>query len=160
MVLKLRDRILAVPGADSRPLTPDEMLRLAEDVDLAELELGEYRCFSNEGYARNTVLKTDQFELVVICWQAGQRSTIHDHGESQCLYLVTGGTMTEEVYERAGNGDARLTLTRDWGQGAITIADGPTIHRVCNHTDEDLVTVHLYSPPLPMPPNTFEATAE
>ena len=45
---------------------------------------------------------------------------------------VTGGTMTEEIYAR-GNEPGRATLveSRDWGRGEITIADGPTIHRVC-----------------------------
>jgi hypothetical protein len=67
--------------------------------------------------------------------------------------------MAEEIYESTGEpGVVRLVESRDWGRGESTIADGPTIHRVCNNSDEDLVTIHLYSPPLPNPPNTFEVS--
>ena len=159
-MFRLRDRILSGPGGTERPLTPHEMLQFAAEVDLSKLELGEYESFRDEGYARNTVLRNDHLELVVIGWKAGQASTIHDHGESYCLYLVTGGTMTEEIYEAVENGRAQVVESRDWHRGDITLADGPTVHRVSNHTREDLVTVHLYSPPLRMPPRNYEAVAE
>ena len=155
---KLRDRILDLgPGGSERPLTREEMLAWAAAVDLDAVDLDGYCSFCDERYTRNPVLKNEHFELVVICWKAGQKSPIHDHGVSNCLYVVTGGTMSEEIYERAGqNGHVRMVESRAWGRGDHTIADGPTIHRVCNDSDEDLVTIHLYSPPLPDPPNTFE----
>ena len=34
------------------------------------------------------------------------------------------------------------------GRGEITIASGPTIHRISNPTEKDLFTIHIYSPPL------------
>lgn len=157
MVEKLRDRILSNgPGGVERPLTRDEMLAWAADVDLDAVDLSCHCEFHADRYARNCVLKNEHFELVVICWRAGQVSPIHDHGESNCLYLVTGGTMTEEIYSRSETpGRVTLVESREWACGDVTIADGPTIHRVCNHTGQDLVTIHLYSPPLPDPPNTF-----
>ena len=158
MVSRLRDRILTGPGGVERPLTREEMLAWAAEVDLDAVDLSCHCEFSDDAYARNGVLKNDHFELVVICWKAGQVSPIHDHGESNCLYLVTGGTMTEEIYRRGDQPErAALVESREWGRGDVTIADGPTIHRVCNHSSEDLVTIHLYSPPLPDPPNTYSA---
>jgi cysteine dioxygenase len=158
MVEKLRDRILDLgPGGSERPLTREEMLAWAAAVDLDAVDLDGYCSFSDESYTRNPVLKNEHLELVVICWRAGQKSPIHDHGVSNCLYVVTGGTMAEEIYESTGQlGVVKLVESRDWGRGESTIADGPTIHRVCNLSDHDLVTIHLYSPPLPVPPNTFK----
>jgi len=165
MVEKLRARLLEGPGGVERPFTPDEMLAAAAAVDLDALDLRAHVGFRDDGYARNVVTRNEHFELVVICWKAGQSSPIHDHGRSYCLYLVTDGEMCEEVYERAGtaaggesgNGDrVRCTVRRSWPRGAITLAEGRTIHRVLNRTDRDLVTVHVYSPPLPFPPRTFE----
>jgi len=156
MVEKLKERLLRGPGGVERPFTPDEMLAAAHAVDLDELVLAPHVRFSDDAYARNVVERNDHFELVVICWKAGQSSPIHDHGKSNCLYLVTDGEMREEVFERDGGAAVRCTVRRTWPRGAITIADGPTIHRVCNRSDRDLVTVHLYSPPLPFPPRTFD----
>jgi cysteine dioxygenase len=147
MVLKLRDRILAGPGGVTRPLTSEEMEVIARSADLKTLDLSGYRRFQDECYARNTVLLNGQCELVVICWQPGQMSAIHDHGSSYCLYLVIEGTMVEERY-RLKDGKPEKTDERSFKRGDITIAAGDSVHRINNRTGKDLVTVHIYSPPL------------
>ena len=147
MVLKLCDRILAGPGGVKRPLTPQEMEAIARSADLKTLDLSGYRRFQDECYARNTVLLNDQCELVVICWQPGQMSAIHDHGSSYCLYLVIDGTMVEERY-RLKDGKPEKQDERSFGRGDITIASGDSVHRINNRGDKQLVTVHIYSPPL------------
>lgn len=147
MVLKLRDRILAGPGGMTRPFTSAEMEALARSVDLKTLDLSGYRRFQDECYARNTVLLNDQCELVVICWQPGQMSAIHDHGSSYCLYLVVEGVMVEERY-RLKDGKPEKLDERSFGRGDITIAKGDSVHRINNRGEKQLVTVHIYSPPL------------
>jgi cysteine dioxygenase len=147
MVLKLRDRILAGPGGVKRPLTAPEMEALARSVDLGTLDLAGYRRFQEECYARNTVLLNDQCELVVICWRPGQMSAVHDHGSSHCLYLVIEGTMVEERY-RLRDGEPEPVDERSFGRGDITIAKGDSVHRINNRGGKELVTVHIYSPPL------------
>ena len=37
---------------------------------------------------------------------------------------------------------------RGFGRGDISVSAGHEIHRIHNRTDTDLVTVHIYSPPL------------
>jgi cysteine dioxygenase len=147
MVKKLRDRILAGPGGVERPLTAAEMEALARSVDLRTLDLSGYRRFQEECYARNTVLLNDHCELVVICWQPGQMSAVHDHGGSNCLYLVIDGTMVEERY-RLRDGKPEPVDERSFGRGDITIAAGDSVHRINNRGGRELVTVHIYSPPL------------
>jgi cysteine dioxygenase len=147
MVLKLRDRILEGPGGVKRPLTAAEMEALARSVDLKTLDLTGYRRFQDECYARNTVLLNDQCELVVICWRPGQMSAVHDHGSSYCLYLVIEGTMVEERY-RLRDGKPEPVDERSFRRGDITIASGDSVHRINNRGEGDLVTVHIYSPPL------------
>jgi len=147
MVLQLRDRILAA-GGNTRPLTRDELLRLASEVDLRTLDLGEYECFQRRCYARNTVLLNDSFELVVICWLPGQASSVHDHGESLCLYLVVRGHMKEERFSRVEGKEPEPAESRRFGPGEITIAQGDEIHRISNDGEEQLTTLHVYSPPL------------
>jgi cysteine dioxygenase len=147
MVLKLRDRILAGPAGVSRPMTAAEMEAHARSVDLKTLDLTGYRRFQDECYARNTVLLNDHCELVVICWQPGQMSAVHDHGKSYCLYLVVEGVMVEERY-RLADGKPEPVDERSFRRGDITIAKGDSVHRINNRTDRQLVTVHIYSPPL------------
>src|SRR5262245_10777756 len=98
MALVLRDRLLASPAA-SRALDAEEMLAFGRSVDLEKLDLTGYCEFSEARYARNQILLTEHFELVVICWHPGQASSIHDHGRSNCLYVVAQGQMQEEMFE-------------------------------------------------------------
>ena len=149
MVLKLRDAILASPAGNERALTETEMVELAAAVDLETLDFGDYGKFQRRCYARNTVLLNDHIELVVICWDGGQASSIHDHGDSNCLYLVTQGLMQEEVYVmEEGAEEPVRTEVRQWDTGEITVASGSTIHRISNPNEHGLTTVHMYSPPL------------
>ncbi len=148
MVIQLRDRILLGPAGHERALTRDEMVELASGVDLDRLDLGEYRRFSRSCYARNRVVLNDHVELVVICWAPGQSSAIHDHGKSHCLYLVVEGEMHEERFRLNGSGKPEPTEERSYGPGDISVSAGHEIHRIHNRTGADLVTVHIYSPPL------------
>ena len=148
MALQLRERILASPAGSQRSLTREELLDLARSVELAKLELREYRRFTEERYARNTVLLNEHVELVVICWLPGQASAIHDHGRSNCLYLVVEGDMREEIFHLNEAGKPRRADLRRFGPGDITLAGPKDVHRILNDAEVDLVTVHLYSPPL------------
>jgi len=148
MVLALRDRMLAGPGGVARPFTPEEMRAFAESVDLDGVDLKAYRRFQTRCYARNTVVLNEHFELVVICWLPGQVSTVHDHGDSYCLYLVVDGAMTEEQFRAVPGGDPERRGARRFERGGITIAAGSEIHRIRNDGDSELVTLHIYSPPL------------
>ncbi len=148
MVLKLRDRIAASPAGSERALTRDEMVELASAVDLHSLDLGDHSGFKKECYARNTVLLNDHVELVVICWLPGQASAVHDHGQSNCLYLIVDGQMQEELFDLGGNGRPESKSNRSFGRGEITVAGSDDIHRITNVADEKLVTIHIYSPPL------------
>ena len=148
MALKLRDKVLASPAGTQRPLTRDEMHAIASSVVLEELDLEGYCKYDEERYARNTVLLNEHIELVVICWLPGQASAIHDHGRSNCLYLITDGEMREDLYVLGPDGKPKHTQARHFGRGAITIAAPTDIHRILNDTRDNLVTVHLYSPPL------------
>ncbi len=148
MVLKVRDRLLATPAGTQRPLRGDEMLAFARGIDLGALDLGEYRKFSATRYARNSVLLNDRIELVVICWRSGQTTAIHDHGESNCLYLVVEGTMKEELFQSLPGQEPKLLRTRRFRKGESMLAGARDVHRITNEGQADLVTIHLYSPPL------------
>ena len=149
MVLALRDRILASPAGSERALTRDELIEFARSVHLETLDIDGYRDAKKECYARNRVMLNDFMELVVICWLPGQSSAVHDHGKSNCLYLVLDGEMQEELFELPANGGEPVaTTSRTFARSDITIAAMDDIHRISNAAKTKLVTLHMYSPPL------------
>lgn len=87
---------------------------------------------------------------MLMCWKPGQCSPIHDHAGSSCGFLILEGTAKEVVYEVTQNNFAKPTHSTHYPQGSICLAHDNDIHHVGNESNEDLVTLHIYSPPLRM----------
>ena len=89
-----------------------------------------------------------------ICWSCAgrtasvRRSTITPVRTSPCGVLR--GTMTETLFEFAPNGHVKPTCSRDVPVGAMVASVDKDMHQVSNlqADDADLITLHLYSPPL------------
>ena len=122
---------------------------------LADLEIdcddvAEFIRFSNKGYARNSLRKGPCYHAWVMCWKNGQRSPIHDHAGSSCGVRVLRGALTETVFERAPNGHIKAVFSRDLAAGGVCGSEDTDMHQVSNLQAgaADLVTLHIYSPPL------------
>ena len=85
------------------------------------------------------LLATDAYEVWVIGWTTGQGVTLHDHGGSSGVVVVTEGRLVE----RARGRDARRLEPGD-----ITELGPTDVHEVFNAEDEVATSVHVYSPPL------------
>ena len=68
--------------ADCAAVGPAKMHDILERLVIPTEEMQPYALFSDKRYARNLVHKTAQFEIMIMCWHAGQRSSIHDHAGS------------------------------------------------------------------------------
>nr|UXE44651.1 hypothetical protein Hi04_10k_c2877_00019 [uncultured bacterium] len=97
--------------------------------------------FGEESYVRALVYRSEHVELRLLCWRPGQSSSLHGHGESACAFRVMRGMATEVVL---GERD------RVWAPGSIVEERGARIHQVINRERDPLLTLHAYSPPLPV----------
>ena len=125
------------------------LAELAElDVDLNELAT--HVLYSQRAYRRNLVKAGPYYNLLVLCWKNGQRSPIHDHRGSSCAVRVLEGTMTETLFSFAANGHVKANFSRDVEPGQVVGSEDVDMHQVSNlqADDADLVTLHIYSPPL------------
>jgi cysteine dioxygenase len=106
--------------------------------------------FSERGYLRNLVRAGPWYNALILCWKNGQRSPIHDHKGSSCGVRVLRGTLTETLFELTPNGHVKATFSRDLLPGCVIGSEDTDIHQVSNLQlgDADLVTLHVYSPPL------------
>src|SRR6266581_1468433 len=92
--------------------TIEELKHTAQDLRLPDLrklilnlkpehsEVNPYIQFTENRYARNLVYKDPHFEVLVLCWRAGQRSPIHDHGSSICTVFTLDGVMSADNYRK------------------------------------------------------------
>jgi uncharacterized NAD(P)/FAD-binding protein YdhS/predicted metal-dependent enzyme (double-stranded beta helix superfamily) len=118
---------------------------------LSENEVARYVEPRPASYARRSVTRREFYELLVLTWMPGQGSVAHDHSGSLCGLKVVQGSLTEQVYASGPDGQVRPTTLSHLEAGEITIDPGVVVHSLANPagSGQMLVTVHLYSPPLP-----------
>jgi cysteine dioxygenase len=136
---------------ENRASLADLVGELADlEVDCSEVQ--QHIVFSEKAYARNLVRKGPWYYLLVLCWNNGQRSPIHDHVGSSCGVRVLRGVMTETTFALAPNGHVKAIGSRDLPAGGVCASQDGDMHQVSNLQagDADLVTLHVYSPPLLM----------
>jgi cysteine dioxygenase len=149
MAKTLRDLCDFLDGLQDRAALPELVANLA-DLDVESDDFQEHIHFSDRQYARNLVRKGQWYHLLVLCWKNGQRSPIHDHTGSSCGVRVLRGVMTETTFTFAPNGHVKAVGSRDLPAGRVCASQDSDIHQVSNLQggDADLVTLHVYSPPL------------
>lgn len=133
-----------------RAPTLDEINKWMYEVKVDADDLRSHRAFKAGNYSRHLVGRCNYAELLVLCWRPGQRTPIHDHNGSFGAVRVCEGVMWETIFSR--NEDLKLCYKRgrEWHPSDVTAADVPDIHQIGNPdvSGVDLVTLHLYAPPL------------
>ena len=121
-----------------------------EAIDLSTPELASHIHYSSQTYRRNLMSEGRWYNLLVLCWKNGQRSPIHDHRGSRCALRVVEGVMTETQFEFAPNRHVKPTFSRDLYPGQVIGSEDTDMHQISNLQagDANLVTMHVYSPPL------------
>ena len=120
------------------------------DAEMTDEELRPYLGFKAGTYARHRVLRNEFAELLVLCWRPGQRTPIHDHNGSHGAVRVCEGVMWETMFALNEEHKLYYCSSREWGALQVTGADVPDIHQLGNPevSGQNLVTLHLYAPPL------------
>ncbi|KAF4998691.1 hypothetical protein FGRMN_3017 [Fusarium graminum] len=112
-----------------------------------------YNC-PGKNYTRNAIININQkANILLLVWNPGKGSPIHDHANAHCIMKVLAGELTETVYNMPGKGceSQPLTIKSDTTHQAdqVTyISDNIGLHRVHNpHPTQVAVSLHLYTPP-------------
>lgn len=124
-------------------------------VRLEAESLRPYLHFVRRRYTRNLVYRDARMEVLLLCWDTGTASPIHDHGGQRCWLRVLSGVMLLEDFPLLSGGrapgPARLGTPRTRGpvgEGAVDLREPEdSIHRV-RVLDGPAVTLHVYAAPV------------
>jgi len=126
-----------------------DLRRFISDLKPEKREIEPYIQFTDDRYARNLVYKTHDFECLVLCWLPGQRSPIHDHGNSICTVYTVDGTLCADNYRKTAGGHIRADYSEDFRPGSVLSIQTTEIHQVSNLQDsQNLISLHFYLGPL------------
>jgi cysteine dioxygenase len=127
----------------------DDLQRWMSQSGLEPADVRPFMRFGADRYVRNLMWQSPHYQVLVLCWRSGQRSPIHDHVGSSCVVRVIEGIATETFFARAPNGMIFANSSRDLAPGQICASQDSDIHQMSNlQAGSDLVTLHVYSPPL------------
>ncbi len=115
-----------------------------------------YLFWSDNFYTRNLVYKDERFEMMIICWEKGQASRIHNHNDQKCWMMVPIGRLRGQnfavVEMDAQRGYCKLSETNMFDLSdclAAKVDLEEPVHQVINmpEFDERAASIHIYSKP-------------
>lgn len=104
---------------------------------------------SARGYTRTLLHRCETFEILMLHWDAGARTDIHDHGGALCWFSVARGCVGVENFDLIGSGQGTLKSDgrAQLGTGEIDYRqDDVHLHRC--FTAEPSVSLHVYARPI------------
>lgn len=134
----------------------EKIRRFLQENPINPESLASYLTWDRQHYTRNLIDKTALYELIAICWDVGQASSIHNHRDQNCWMAVPLGRLLVENYHviqqdiAAGKCEIRSTeiVEMNAAQPCAVDPDEP-VHRVYNPREfnQRAVSVHVYSRP-------------
>ncbi len=134
----------------------DEIKSLLMKMPVDEASLAPYLTWDRKHYTRNLIDKTDLYELVGICWEVGQSSSVHNHRDQNCWMAAPVGKLLVENFHvefqdiEAGKCRLLASNTVELTAGNPCAVDPrEPVHRVVNPraANQRAVTLHVYSRP-------------
>ncbi len=151
---KLVSGLRQLPESAFSPIEP--IRRFLQDNPVNAESLGPYLTWDRQHYTRNLIDRTPLYELMAICWEIGQVSSVHNHRDQNCWMAVPIGRLLVEnfhlVDQDLQGGRCRLeplnTVEMNISQPCAVDPADP-VHRVLNPRDlgERAVSLHVYSRP-------------
>ena len=134
----------------------DTILVFLEQNLVVPETLARYLSWDRQHYTRNLIDKTSLYELLAICWEAGQSSSVHNHRDQNCWMAVPIGRLLVENFRvveqnmTAGKCNIQSTETVEMNaEHPCAVNPHEPVHRVFNPREfnQRAVSLHVYSRP-------------
>jgi len=128
---------------------PDDYRKLCRDMDLNASEFSELAFWSKQAYTRNCVVKTDKYELILLCWEPGQVTPIHNHNNQECWVYTVEGELEEDLFEMDDQGLPGKIRHSNYETGSKSyMVDQMGYHKLHNNSKNRAMSLHLYVGPI------------
>lgn len=130
--------------------------RLLQEKPVSAESLARYLTWDRQHYTRNLIDRTPLYELLAICWEIGQASSVHNHRGQNCWMAVPMGRLQVEnfhlVHEEVAAGRCKLepkNMVEMNVAEPCAVDPADPVHRVVNPSefDQRAVSLHVYSRP-------------
>jgi cysteine dioxygenase len=133
-----------------------QIQRFLNSHPVAPETLEPYLVWDRQHYTRNLIDKTPLYELISICWEVGQGSSIHNHHQQNCWMAVPIGrllvqnyrTLMEDLAGRRSQIEPADIVEMNPAQ-CCAVDPAEPVHKVHNPREfnQRAVSLHIYSRP-------------
>lgn len=121
--------------------------RIAQNMHIPLKDVMEYATWSDDSYTRNCIDRTDSYELILLCWEEGQETDIHDHDGEECWVFLAQGKLHEKRF-RIGD---EVSFENEFlmkKEGLSYMNDDLGCHSLHNIAKGRSISLHLYVGPI------------
>ena len=117
------------------------------NIPLSDFEA--YASWDKNTYTRNCIYRTDEYEMILLCWKKGDETPIHGHDDQNCWVYQLEGKLTEIRYEKTESGNLTETNRLQLLPGKLTFMNAAMgYHKLNNDNDLRAMTLHVYVSPI------------
>ncbi|MBD3637527.1 MAG: cysteine dioxygenase family protein [Crocinitomicaceae bacterium] len=125
------------------------VIDIMNQADIPASEFENYYTWNDNHYTRNRIAKTDKYEVLLVCWEAGQESAIHDFDSHEAWIHPICGQLREERYIQAKNSNELIKVSSVvLKKNDFSYMRDVGIHRYSNIYGARTVSLVIFSPPL------------
>ncbi len=129
--------------------TKEEFLSIKPKIHISIEEIERYSFWNDSRYARNCIARRPHYELILVCWEPGQGTPIHDHGGRECFVAMLSGTIDEAIFIDGKDDKPVLASEGQMHAGEQThINDEIGYHTLSNECGQRVMSLHLYMDPI------------
>lgn len=140
----LNDLITALSKGDKTTYN-----NIIQSIKFQKNTFDEYVSWSEECYTRNCIVDNEEYELILICWCKGHKTSIHDHGGEECWVKVIEGEFKETIYKKNEKGELTAVKSTISKQNEVTyMKDFMGFHKLENVSNNRSMSLHLYAKPI------------
>ncbi len=150
----LVERLRQMPESAFVPTEP--LRQFLQDTPVDADSLAPYLTWDRQHYTRNLIDRTPLYELMAICWEVGQASSVHNHRDQNCWMAVPIGRLQVEnfhlVHQDLQGGRCKLeplNMVEMNISHPCAVDPADPVHRVVNPREfnQGAVSLHVYSRP-------------
>lgn len=123
--------------------------KVISSMDIPKEEFMPFAYWKEKGYARNCIKRTKDYELLLLCWNPGDKTPVHGHDGQDCWVYLVDGEMTEIRYQADDEENLTKTHTETLtGRRLTYMRDEMGYHMIKNNTNQRAMTLHIYALPI------------
>lgn len=102
-----------------------------------------YIRFDTQTYARNYVVNSELFDILILCWSPGQKTPMHWHPKDGCFVKILEWSIRETIYNWEKQ-VLKKNIHTAWD--IMYNHDSIWYHVLENPNDTGTISLHIYSP--------------